>query len=367
MAIEQSYSCSHADDDDYIDMELMSSSQNFFCYSISSPPQSREFEFQMSLTSNDREITTFPADELFYKGKLLPLHLPPRLQMVQKLLQNPTTNTFEPFEENCSIPFVNLSCSPTTTPLESCNISPSESCRVSSELNPDEYFFEFSSELNSFIGNHPIKKSWTEKLKQSLLGQKLKASSAYVKSLFNKSGCTAESCAKPAHNAEPEAASKGNDCLSKCMNVAMKKNSFSEFDSGRRKISSSLVRSIEREMARDGFHSQRRSFSGAIQRHSTNKQLSSSSGSSSSSSSSSFSFSSSNGFCDLQLLKRSSSANSEIESSIEGAIAYCKKSHEQLFLSRNTATDHQAGVCSLSAASGTVTSGDQERVKICAI
>ncbi|KAJ9180776.1 hypothetical protein P3X46_008984 [Hevea brasiliensis] len=358
---DQSYLCSHADDD-YIDMEVMSSSQNFFFYSIDSPPQSKEFEFQMSMTSNDRETTTSPADELFYKGKLLPLHLPPRLQMVEKLLQNPTTNTFEPLKENCSIPFVNPSCSTITTPLESFNISPSESWRVSSELNPDENFFEFSTEFNSFIGYHSIKKSWIKKLKQSSLCQKLKASSAYLKSLFSKSACTDESCAKPARNIEPEDASTGKDCLSMYMKVA-KKNSFSEIDKEKCEISNILKKSIEREMAREGFHSQRRSFSGVIQRHSANKQLSSSSGSSSASSSSSFSFSSTNGFCDLQLLKRSSSANSEIESSIEGAIAYCKKSHQQLIRSRMTAID-QVGVFSVSAASGMVTSGDQERPKI---
>ncbi|KAH0995638.1 hypothetical protein GBA52_019502 [Prunus armeniaca] len=77
-------------DEDYIDMEV-SSSSNFFCYSIGSPPQTREFEFQMSSISQDKETTTSPADELFYKGKLLPLHLPPRLQMVQKILQSSKT------------------------------------------------------------------------------------------------------------------------------------------------------------------------------------------------------------------------------------------------------------------------------------
>ncbi|KAJ9185178.1 hypothetical protein P3X46_004838 [Hevea brasiliensis] len=363
MAVDQSYSCGHADDD-YIDMEVISSSHNFFHYSISSPPQSREFEFQMSSISNDRETTTSPADKLFYKGKLLPLHLPPRPQMVEKLLQDSTTNTFEPFEENYSIPFINPSFSTTTTSLESCNISPSESRRVISELNPDEYFFELSTELNSFIGYHPIKKSWTKKLKQSVLGQKLKASSAYLKSLFSKSGRTDKSCTKPARNVEPESAPDGKHCPGKYKEVA-KKNSFSEIDSEKCKISNTLMKIIDKETFRDGFHSQRRSFSGAIQRHSENNSLSFSSGSSSSSSSSSFPFSSSNGFCDLQLLKRSSSANSEIESSIEGAIAYCKKSHQQLFVSRKTATE--VGVCSLSAASRIAASGDQERPKLCTI
>ncbi|RVW98866.1 putative membrane-associated kinase regulator 4 [Vitis vinifera] len=84
-------------DEDYIDMEV-SPSANFLCYSINSPPQSREFEFQMSSISHGREFIS-PADELFYKGKLLPLHLPPRLQMVQKLLHNSNAAAFEDKEE----------------------------------------------------------------------------------------------------------------------------------------------------------------------------------------------------------------------------------------------------------------------------
>ena len=60
-------------DEDYIDIELRSSSPNSFSYSLDTPQQNnnREFEFQ-----NKEESTTSPADELFYKGKLLPLHLP---------------------------------------------------------------------------------------------------------------------------------------------------------------------------------------------------------------------------------------------------------------------------------------------------
>ncbi|KAH0870148.1 LOW QUALITY PROTEIN: hypothetical protein HID58_077170 [Brassica napus] len=54
----------------------------------------REFEFQMShLCPLEIDKTTFPADELFYKGKLLPLHLPPRLLMVQKLITPLTKNS----------------------------------------------------------------------------------------------------------------------------------------------------------------------------------------------------------------------------------------------------------------------------------
>nr|KYP46709.1 hypothetical protein KK1_031671 [Cajanus cajan] len=207
-------------DDDYIDMELCSS-PNFFSYSLSSPPSNREFEFQM----NEKESSASPADDLFYKGKLLPLHLPPRLQM----------------------------------------------------------------------------------MKQFWLGQRLKASRAYLKTLFNKSGCSDKFCASAASN----------------MGVEKKSKEILEVE--------------------DDFCDHRRSFSGVGQRHCATKASSlSSSSSGSSSSSSSFSFSSA-GYYDLQLFKRSISANYELESSIEGAIAHCKQS-QQHCSSKNGSDDSR--ICS---------------------
>ncbi|KAF5737139.1 hypothetical protein HS088_TW13G00017 [Tripterygium wilfordii] len=298
-----------ADDEDYIDMEVSSSySSNYLCYSsISSPPQTREFEFQLisSSVSQDKEATTSPADDLFYKGKLLPLHLPPRLQMVRKLLHN--SEEQQPFEDNPSTPFVNTS----------------ESCRVSTEINPDDYLFEWSStEMSALINaDHNLpKKSWTKKLKQikqySVLSQKLKASRAYLKSLFIKSGCSDESSARD------------KDCLNKCMKVPEKNPSGKSDNIDRFK----LVSSFDREIVEDVTTAiQRRSFSGAIQWHSsTTKSSLSSSSSTTSSGSSSFSFSST-GIVDVHLLKSSSSANSEIEGSIEGAIAHCKNSLSNVF------------------------------------
>ncbi|KAK8593311.1 hypothetical protein V6N13_043082 [Hibiscus sabdariffa] len=151
------------DDDEYIDMELSS----VYSKSISS----REFEFQMSSVSMEKEPTNSPADDLFYKGKLLPLHLPPRLEMVRRLLQNSinegevhTTTSFE---------------------IEPRSISPSQSGRVSREVE---------EEHSTDVGNgeiHP-KRSWVKRLKlmkQSSIGSKLKAySRVYLRSLFgNKS------------------------------------------------------------------------------------------------------------------------------------------------------------------------------------
>ncbi|GLT92475.1 hypothetical protein SLE2022_103100 [Rubroshorea leprosula] len=359
-------SSNHADEEDYVDMEVSSSSK-FLCYSLSSPPRSMEFEFQMCSVSLDGGLTTSPADELFYKGKLLPLHLPPRLQMVQKLLQSSNTafdtKTEEQLEESCSTPFmVAGSATPSTntsTPLESCSISPSESCRVSSELNPDEYFFEWSTEMSGFIGDNS-KKSWGTRIKQikhSSLGQKLKASRAYIRSLFSKSACSDESCARAASSAEAENVLKIKDCLNKYTKVG-KKNPFGRIDNERYKIPTSVSKSMNREMIEEGgANSHRRSFSGAIQRHSASKYSSTSTSSSGSSSSSSpFSFSS-NGFYELQFLKRSCSANSELESSIEGAIAHCKQS-QQMSSSRKTVS--VPGVCSLSA-SRIVVSGGTKR------
>ncbi|XAR69000.1 hypothetical protein NMG60_11000432 [Bertholletia excelsa] len=303
-------SCNHADED-YIDMEVSSSGTDFFCLSsISSPAsQNREFEFQMSSTPNQKGPTPSPADELFYKGKLLPLHLPPRRQMLQKLLQS-SQNTKESFQdENFTIPFM-----PISTPLESCNISPSESCRVSSELNPDEYFYEWSSVLtqsNGFVNADINPKEPRPKklklIKQNLLLQKLKASRAYLKSLFTKSVCSDESSAK---------ADSANDSKEK-------KNPFEKFGNKTYPTLGSVIIGEERVSS-----SHRKSFSGAIKRQSATKSLSSSSSSGASSLSSSFSINSS-GFYDLKLLKRSSSANSELESSIESAIAHCKQSQKR--------------------------------------
>ncbi|XP_004305229.1 PREDICTED: probable membrane-associated kinase regulator 4-like [Fragaria vesca subsp. vesca] len=314
MAINQASSDHQTSDEDYIDMEVSSSSSNFFCYSISSsPPQTREFEFQMSsVPDHDKQSTTSPADELFYKGTLLPLHLPPRLQMVQNILQTSNATkldnkTQQAIEQSFNLPFIKSSRTApntnTSTPLDrSCNISPSESRRVSSELNPDDYVSGWTEEMSVFIGDDPSKKSnWSKKLKlikQSILSQKLKASRAYVKSLFSKSTCADHECssAKLASNTEPENGSKGNkEYLNKYMKMA-KKNPFGKIDNGRYQISSTtLMKSIEKEMAEENATTIHRNSSG---------------------------------FSDSQLLKRSISANSEIESSIEGAIAHCKQSQQ---------------------------------------
>lgn len=357
-------------------MEL-SSSSNFFSYSISSPPQTREFEFQMTSISHEKATTTSPADELFYRGKLLPLHLPPRLQMVRKILESSSSNPSEhdktaheeeALEENHGIPsIISSSNTPTntSTPLESCNISPSESCRVSTELNPGEYFFQWPTETSVFINGDRPKRSWSKKLKQIkqfALGQKLKASRSYLKSFFSKSGCSNESsCAKAAAcNVETKDPSKGEDCSQQFIKAA-KKNPFVKIDNDRYQISTTLMKSIEREMLEESVTSHRRSFSGVIQRHSATK---SSSSSTSSSGSSSFSFGSS-GYYDLQLLKRSCSANSETEGSIEEAIAHCKQS-QRLYSSPRVASD--AGVCSMFASRTAVCGNiNEERKGSCSI
>lgn len=224
--------------------------------SSNSSPQSREFEFSAAATHHQ---TT--ADHLFHKGKLLPLY-------------------------SLSLPFT------AATRLGS---SPSESCRASCDLSSDDFFFEWSNDLNAFINhsqNHPqiTKPSWPKKLKQSILAHKLRASKAYLKSLFVKSACSAKpNSAAPAPNRKP------------------------------------TIANVMSSDAAEDNNPQRRSFSSAIKRHSPTKCLSSSS-SNSSSGSSSFSLNS-NGLQELQCLRRSSSAT-EIEGSIEAAIAHCKKSHQ---------------------------------------
>ncbi|KAL3523754.1 hypothetical protein ACH5RR_016588 [Cinchona calisaya] len=373
-------SCDHAaEEEDYIDMEVGSTKSAIFSSSYySSSPQYalREFEFQMS-SSSDRDAAPSPADELFYKGKLLPLHLPPRLQMVEKLLlQNANINNYydsnttttTTFEEYFSTPLFNNTPTANNTPFESCNISPSDSCHVSRELSPEEYLFDddqYSTELaSSFVGHdhqNPYKKSWTKKLKlikQSSFGSKLKASRSYLKSFFSKSACTNESCAEASRNHHVVDGSsrsvllKANECVSKYAKVE-KKIPFGQIQnggSGKKVISTSstVIKNFDKETNFDenggkkGRH--RRSFSGAIKRISmtrSSSSLMSSSGSSSASSSAN-----SNGFQELQFFKRSNSVNSDVENPIQAAIAYCKRS-QQLLTSRKTVSD--LGFCSLAS------------------
>ncbi|XP_042505388.1 probable membrane-associated kinase regulator 1 [Macadamia integrifolia] len=62
-------------------LTLPSSPSNSFSSSSSS-----DFEFTVSLSPRKSSSNLCPADELFYKGQLLPLHLSPRLSMVRTLL-----------------------------------------------------------------------------------------------------------------------------------------------------------------------------------------------------------------------------------------------------------------------------------------
>ncbi|XP_074587981.1 putative membrane-associated kinase regulator 3 [Curcuma longa] len=72
----------HNDDDDdekYINMDLSSAD-------VAPSPRLKEFEFKMCYKGAERDPFCSPADELFYKGKLLPLLLSPRLRMIENIL-----------------------------------------------------------------------------------------------------------------------------------------------------------------------------------------------------------------------------------------------------------------------------------------
>ncbi|KAF8089011.1 hypothetical protein N665_0520s0009 [Sinapis alba] len=260
-------------DDDYIDMEInlssssssSSQSSSFISFDVtSSPPQSREFEFQMcSSALASGESTTFPADDLFYKGQLLPLLLPPRLQMVQKLL---------------------ASSSSSSTAAKDTPISPGAAAFLPGR---------FSSSEIEVRGQDEQRYNESKKIKpSSSITQKLKASRAYIRSLFSRPGCSDSSEIHPKLNFKNSKSSKNKNPL------------------------------IEKQESSPLSH--RSSFSGVIQRHSPAK-CSSLSSSSRSSLSSSFSYGS-NGSLDLQTLMRSSNASSEVDNSIEGAIKHCKQS-----------------------------------------
>ena len=215
--------------EEYIEMDVSSAAVS----GGGSPPHASEFEFRMASAAAADIPVTSPADELFYKGKLLPLHLPPRLQMVQLLLE----------ETAAAVP---------------------SSSHGPPELGPD-------NSTQALPRN-----SWARTLKlirQSNISLKFRASKDYLKCIFTKPARkTAEDCS-----------------------------------------------------------GHRRSFTGVLNHR---PSLNSPSPSTTTCTTSSVS------------LKRSSSANSEVECSVQGAIAYCKKSSELALAGRKSFGD--VGCCALS-------------------
>ncbi|KAJ1263258.1 hypothetical protein BS78_09G169700 [Paspalum vaginatum] len=335
-------------EEDYIDMDL-------------SAAGARDFEFMSAPLDRWGEPLASPADELFYKGKLLPLHLPPRIQMVEELLDARGRRG------GAEAVLLGVRTAP-ATPYESCNASPANSCYVSGELSVEDYFQEYAAGLalagaESGAGE---RKPWSRKLRfvrQLNLGLKLKASKAFLKTIFAaKPGSPPED--KGVLGAGRAAQDHGH------LRAAWRRNPFGQIrsnrciasshgagaGSGRATPTPGAGRHKERE---HGQH--RRSFSSVIVRYSASNKTSpvpaalpSSSSSSSSSSNSSASSSvrtSSESDGAGPALRRSSSASSEVENPIQGLIAYCKKS-QQLASVRKSASD--AGFRFLSSAASKI-------------
>ncbi|XP_062207365.1 probable membrane-associated kinase regulator 4 [Phragmites australis] len=340
-------------EEDYIDMDLSSpppaaeaatTTASLFCYNTAmaaSPQNSREFEFHMSAPLDQWEPTASPADELFYKGKLLPLHLPPRIQMVRKLL------------ESAAEKGLLLARTAPATPYQSCNVSAANSCYVSGELNAEHYFHECISvgiDAEKEVAACE-KKPWSKKLKfirHLNLGLKLKASKAYLKTIFTTKGGNPDD-----KNGTPRANELSNAQFKTC-----RKNPFGYIRSNRYIASPVSNSTTLGGKLKEDECGHRRSFSSVIIRYSSsNKTSSVSSSSCSSSNSSSFSIPSSNDSGVGPVLRRSSSASSEMDNPIQGAIAYCKKS-QQLASVRKSASD--AGFRFMSSSASKIAAESEE-------
>jgi hypothetical protein len=289
-----------------------------------------------------------PADELFYKGKLLPLHMPPRVQMVEDLL----------LDHHCAARgrgrHLAVSTAPATPCERSRGASPANSCFVSGELNVEEFFREYEAGLahadDASAAAGGEKRPWSRRLRfvtrQLSLGRQLKASKAYLKTMFV--------ATKPAGNAEDKNVLAAKDLSHSSHGGhlrAWRKNPFGQIRSNR------CI--AEKSSESGGGH--RRSFSSVIVRYSASNKTSpapapsscsstSSSTKSSTSTSSSVRSSSGSDGAGAPVLRRSSSASSEAENPIQGLIAYCKKS-QQLASVRKSASDTGFRFLSSSAAS----------------
>ncbi|XP_075498959.1 putative membrane-associated kinase regulator 4 [Primulina tabacum] len=284
-----------SEEEDYIEMEMTSLPSNSLHVTANSSPQSQEFEFQMPSTSNSTQPTISTADELFYNGKILPLHLTLRRKMVQDIL----------LHHDAAAAPVEVAKQPLLEDGDNFTL-PLDSCRESCEMDLDDCLFEWPVEFTGFINNHPTKRSWSKKLKlikNSILVQKLKF-------FFNKSaGAVTDesSCAKANPNSEPRYLPKTEECSNKLTTIA-KKKPFGFIGKETNQTADAVTKintdkGVEENVCR-------KSVSDAKNQNSPVEFLSSSSSSSS-------------------VLKRSSSAT-EIEGSIEAAIYHCKNSQQIL-------------------------------------
>lgn len=376
------------EEEDYIDMDLSSAS----AAAAGAPHVAREFEFMSAPLDRWGEPLASPADELFYKGKLLPLHLPPRIQMVEELLDGRGHGGCRAGREFLHLH--GISSTAPATPYESCTASPANSCYVSGELNVEEYFQEYAAAAGLALADGAAaapggeRKPWSRKLRfmrQLNLGLRLKASKAYLKTIF---------AAKPGNPDDLGAATTARGAREELAHAhahahghprAWRKNPFAQIRSNRCIAShGGVVGGSSRAAPAGGRckereHGHRRSFSSVIIRYSSSNKTSpvpalpspppsyssscSSSSSSSSASSSVRTSSESDGAGPA--LRRSSSASSEVENPIQGLIAYCKKS-QQLASVRKSASD--AGFRFLSSAASKIAAdsdGLDELTEIC--
>lgn len=133
----------------YIDMEFKSSSLI-------------EFRFQMNSNLDETSLhRASPADELIYKGKLLPLR-----PVHDRIEEKKATRTPR--------------ASAATTPYMSCNASPAAACFGGGEIGLEDFFHHCPEEL---IRPQSKRSSWSQTLK-SIKEAATLASKAYLKSLF---------------------------------------------------------------------------------------------------------------------------------------------------------------------------------------
>lgn len=187
---------------------------------------------------------------------------------------------------------------------------------------------------------------------------KLLASRAFFRSLFARTSCSDEQCRGDDVRARTRATPPGETKSIRKAAFGQIKNGY--HSSSARAAPTTLRSSIELEKLMDEEElaaaaaavagRQRKSFSGVIKwRHATTTASPTAAAPAKPLSSSSARRSSGVGGGSGPALKRSSSARSESEGLIQGAIAYCKRSQQQLGLARKSVSD--AALCSASAPS----------------
>ncbi|CAN7025064.1 unnamed protein product [Brassica rapa subsp. trilocularis] len=298
--------------------------------SHSSPSSSSsEFEFNVSISPRKASSSLCPADELFYKGQLLPLQLSPRLSLVRTLCSSTSSSDYTSSSSAARDSTESSSSTDSTAsfpllrppPLDGC-----DSSRPSSVTDEEDSFFK------------PTKKNTSGGFSLSRFSSVFKKEHKTVSAAAPSSVKRMSSTAKEVIRKYMKKVKPLYDKLSQKQSTTVKTEQSSLKHSGNIRGTSAVASSTAIPAAGSSSGGLSISFSGNLMKYTKRGRCAASCPSSMRSSPSHSGVLTRGGFpgqgggggsCSSSINNSMSSSMEELQSAIQGAIAHCKNSMMQ--------------------------------------